>query len=99
MLANVLEATCKHCSKAVKLRLNPSLVGILLDETGSIECGQLLWSDKAWEELLGQHPRDLVRRDSKSLKSLEARMLHMRLTFLIGWESGLKKLSVLSVAG
>jgi hypothetical protein len=34
------------------LALNPRIIGVIADETGCIAPGKLIWSDKAWTELL-----------------------------------------------
>ncbi|KAK4645496.1 hypothetical protein QC761_201950 [Podospora bellae-mahoneyi] len=45
-------ATCKNCLKTHELSLNPKIIGSLTDETGSVAAGKLIWSDRAWTELL-----------------------------------------------
>ncbi|KAK4194167.1 hypothetical protein QBC40DRAFT_260290 [Triangularia verruculosa] len=45
-------ATCKNCLETHELSLNPKIIGPLTDETGSVVAGKLVWSNKAWTELL-----------------------------------------------
>jgi len=50
--ANKPVAACKSCGVERRLGLNPRIMGTLADETGSIAPGKLIWSDKAWVQLL-----------------------------------------------
>ncbi|KAL2020908.1 hypothetical protein VTK56DRAFT_7795 [Thermocarpiscus australiensis] len=52
LYANKPVATCKNCETERSLSLNPRIVGHLMDETGSVAAGKLIWSDRAWIELL-----------------------------------------------
>ncbi|KAK4177849.1 hypothetical protein QBC36DRAFT_370512 [Triangularia setosa] len=45
-------ATCKNCLTPHELSLNPKIIGPLTDETGSVAQGKLVWSNRAWTELL-----------------------------------------------
>ncbi|KAL3305457.1 nucleic acid-binding protein [Colletotrichum asianum] len=49
--ANHSSATCKNCMTEKTLVLNPRVMGILVDETGCIAQGKLVWSEEAWGEL------------------------------------------------
>ncbi|KAK4168831.1 hypothetical protein QBC43DRAFT_356369 [Cladorrhinum sp. PSN259] len=51
--ANIPNAVCRNCQTAHhSLALNPRIIGPLVDETGCIAAGKLIWSDRAWTELL-----------------------------------------------
>ncbi|KAK0659734.1 hypothetical protein QBC41DRAFT_384230 [Cercophora samala] len=52
LYSNNATATCKNCLKTHQLSLNPKIIGPLTDETGSVAAGKLIWSDRAWTELL-----------------------------------------------
>jgi len=67
------------------LRPNPKLVGPIIDETGTLACGKLVWSDRAWEQLLGRTARQLSASSSELLKYLERRMMGLRVTLVVGW--------------
>ena len=97
IVSNTLTATCKQCSNPVPLPINPRLVGTLIDESGSIACGGLVWSDTAWEELLGRTAQDLAQASRELLAYLEHRLLFLRVTLLFGWSAKLKKLCVCKV--
>ncbi|KAJ3958083.1 hypothetical protein N0V92_005335 [Colletotrichum tropicale] len=51
LYANHSSATCKNCMTEKTLVLNPRVMGILVDETGCIAQGKLVWSEEAWGEL------------------------------------------------
>jgi hypothetical protein len=67
------------------LRPNPKLVGTLIDETGSIACGKLVWSEKALEQLLGRNAVKLSASSSELLRYLERRIMGLRITLVVGW--------------
>ena len=58
--ANAMSAKCYGCEKDVALRLNPKVLGQIVDETACVAPGKLLFSEKAWRELLGREPGDLI---------------------------------------
>lgn len=97
VFANTITATCKQCSNSVSLRINPRLIGILIDESGSVARGGLVWSDTAWGELLGRTAEDLVQASKELLAYLEHRLLFLRVTLLFGWSKELRKLCVCKV--
>ncbi|MCJ1398080.1 hypothetical protein MMC11_001277 [Xylographa trunciseda] len=98
LFANATTATCKQCDNDIPLRLNPRVIGTLLDETGSIAAGKLIWSDHAWELLLGRTVEQLVGSSTPALKYLEHRMLFLRTTLLFGWSAEVGRLVVLGVS-
>ena len=79
------------------LRVNPRLVGTLIDETGSIAPGKLVWSPDAWEQLLGRTVEELVAASAQVLGYLEHRLLFLRVTLMFGWSEEVGKLAVLGV--
>ena len=83
--ANATTATCKGCDKEVLLRLNPRILGQVIDETAAISSGKLLFSDTAWHDLLGRGPEDLLKLGSEELKHLSDRLLFCRITVMFGW--------------
>ena len=70
-----------------------------MDETGSVSSGGLIWSDHAWEQLLGRSAEHLIADDIESLRNLEQRMLFLRLSLIIGWNVELGKLAVCKLHG
>ncbi|KAJ4990105.1 hypothetical protein SVAN01_04386 [Stagonosporopsis vannaccii] len=80
VFANETKTTCKQCERVVNLRINARVLGPVLDETGQIDSGKLILSDRAWEELLGRTPSQLVRTDLEVLRYLEQRLLFLRVT-------------------
>lgn len=84
---NALTAMCKGCDVEVPLRINPRIVGQVLDETAAIGCGKLLFSDEAWSDLLGRGPGDMLQLGYKELKELSDRILFTRVSVLFGWTS------------
>ncbi|KAF2209754.1 hypothetical protein CERZMDRAFT_46572 [Cercospora zeae-maydis SCOH1-5] len=83
--ANALVAKCKGCNGVVTLRLHPRIVGQVIDETGAVGCGKLLFSDEAWKNLLGRGPEDLLRMKFEEMEDLHHRILFTRVTLLFGW--------------
>lgn len=73
---------CKNCNADVTLSLNPKVVGSLVDETGHIASGKLLWRDGAWEDLFGREIKRLVGLSVGELRLLEQRMCCLRFTFV-----------------
>ncbi|QSZ32954.1 hypothetical protein DSL72_002537 [Monilinia vaccinii-corymbosi] len=82
---NTPQTPCPHCSKPLTLSLNPKIIGTLVDETGCIAVGKLVWSEDAWEELLGRSVDDVCRMGSDEVRFLECRMVGLRLSLCFGW--------------
>ncbi|KAF6232815.1 hypothetical protein HO173_009029 [Letharia columbiana] len=97
IFANAVTTKCKQCEKDLVLRINPRLVGLLIDETGAITCGKLVWSDDAWEQLLGRTAEDLAGSNLTLLKYLENRLLFLKLAVMFGWSEDVGKLCILRV--
>ena len=72
-------------------------VGRLIDETGAVTSGKLVWSDEAWEQLLGRNAEGLVGASQALLKYLEHRLLFLKLAVMFGWSEDVGKLCVLRV--
>ncbi len=90
----------KHPSKQSSLTHSiEKQVGILIDETGAITSGKLVWSDEAWEQLLGRNAEGLAAASSSAqlLRYLENRLLFLRLALLFGWSGDVGKIVVLRV--
>lgn len=83
--ANATTASCKGCDKQISLRLNPRILGQVIDETAAISAGKFLLSDQAWRELLGRGPDDVLRMNYEEMKHLADRLLFCRITALFGW--------------
>lgn len=49
--ANKLLTLCKNCGLQRDLLLNPRVIGTLVDESGSMSSGKLVWKDSAWTQL------------------------------------------------
>ena len=92
-----MQVRCRTCEKNVELRLNPRIVGLLIDETGSIACGKLIWSEEAWWQLLGRCPEELLALNKDQIAYLEQRILFLRMTILFGWNSGVGRITVLQM--
>lgn len=97
IFANAVTTKCKQCEKDLVLRINPRLVGLLIDETGAITSGKLVWSDDAWEQLLGRNAEGLAGASLTLLKYLENRLLFLKLAVMFGWSEDVGKLCILRV--
>ncbi|KAK0643072.1 hypothetical protein B0T16DRAFT_354465, partial [Cercophora newfieldiana] len=110
LYANRPQATCKNCLGERTLALNPRIVGPLADESGCIAAGKLIWSEKAWTELLfgtgsyikegdsgyaGCSWKGLTALDSNALRSVEEQLQYSRITLVFGWSPEVGRLSVL----
>lgn len=81
----------------MKLLLNPKIIGTLLDETGCIAAGKLLWSDRAWEQLLGRPVEEVTQMTTEEIRLLEQRASFMRMHLVVGWEESVGRLAVLGM--
>ncbi|KAL1797728.1 hypothetical protein ACET3X_004334 [Alternaria dauci] len=96
IFANSIEVECKQCDKMVKLRINPRILGALVDETGQISSGKLILSDEAWSQLLGRTSMQLIDTHINVLKYLEQRILFLRITlgFALNLEDEIGRLAI-----
>ncbi|GME43506.1 hypothetical protein GTA08_BOTSDO03807 [Neofusicoccum parvum] len=86
LFANAVAAACALCGRrGVPLRLNPQLLGPVVDETGGIAAGKLVFADEAWVELLGRGVEELLAADMEALRALEVRMTFVRVSLVVGW--------------
>lgn len=83
--ANALTTKCKRCDKEITLRLNPYILGEVIDETASISSGKLLLSDRAWKQLLSRNAANLLKLGQESMKYLSDRLLFCRISLMFGW--------------
>lgn len=84
IFANSVTERCRQCDRYVCLRINPRILGAVVDETGQISSGKLVLSDAAWEQLFGRTAEQLVGSDIETLRYLENRMLFLRVTMGFG---------------
>ncbi|KAK8189183.1 uncharacterized protein BKA78DRAFT_242891, partial [Phyllosticta capitalensis] len=85
--ANTATTTCPSLSttaRLVTLRLNPRILGHIIDETGSVASGKLVWREEAWEELFGLPAVELAALDRETLRRLEARCAWIRISLFVG---------------
>ena len=68
-----------------------------MDESGAIASGKVIWSDEAWEQLLGRDAKGLADSSVKLLKYLENRLLFLKLAVMFGWSEDVGKLCFLRV--
>lgn len=103
LYANATVAKCRGCDKNVNLRISPKIIAQVMDETAVVGPGKLLFSDRAWQDLLGRKPQDLIKLGYDEVKYLSDRLLFCRLTLLFGWTGDESKaggrICVLGVSG
>lgn len=87
LYANTATSICKQCSTEVPLRLNPKILGPVVDETGCSQAGKLFLSDDAWEQLLGRSKEDLCETSLDTLRYLEQRIMYLRVSMGVAWWS------------
>ncbi|KAI9812898.1 MAG: hypothetical protein M1827_004416 [Pycnora praestabilis] len=102
LFANATTATCRQCDKQIDLALNPKIVlttqiGSLIDETGSIIPGKLVWSTEAWVQLFGRTADYLASTNAQLLSYMEKRLLFLRFTLVFGWSEDIGKLAICRV--
>jgi hypothetical protein len=75
-------------------------IGLLVDETGALTSGKLIWSDSTWEQLLGRNAEELAAATGnvQLLKYLENRLLFLRLAITFGWSGDVGRIVVLGVS-
>ncbi len=56
-----------------------------------------MWSDDAWEQLLGRNAEELADSSLTLLKYLENRLLFLKLAVMFGWSEDVGKLCILRV--
>ena len=83
--ANAMTATCQGCDKEVTLRLNPRIFGQVVDETAAVSSGKMLFSDRAWKDLLGREAEDLLNFGHEEMKYLSDHLLFCRINLMFGW--------------
>lgn len=83
--ANALNTKCKGCENEIPLHLNPRILGQVIDETAAISTGKLLFSDRAWKDLLGRDAADLLKLGLEGMKYLSDRLLFCRVSLMFGW--------------
>lgn len=89
LYANQPSLTCPHCdAQDVPLRLNPRILGTVVDETGSVATGKLVLAEEAWGELLGRGVAEVVGAEMEVLRALEERLGWVRVTLVVGWVGG-----------
>jgi len=57
----------------------------------------LLWSERAWEQLLGRSVKEFTEMTAEERRLLEQRMLFMRMHLVFGWEESVGKLAILVI--
>ena len=72
-------------------------IGLLADETAATGSTKLVWSDDAWEQLLGRDAEGLAGSSLVLLKYLENRLLFLKFAILFGWSEDVGKLCFLKV--
>ncbi|KAH6712968.1 hypothetical protein BKA61DRAFT_66343 [Leptodontidium sp. MPI-SDFR-AT-0119] len=95
--SNTPTTPCCNCSKPLSLSLNPRIIGTLLDETGSISPGKLLWSPRAWTQLFGRGVEEIARMTDEEVRVFEQRALWLRCHLVVGWSGDVGRLGVLGV--
>ncbi|KAI1005191.1 hypothetical protein K3495_g3024 [Podosphaera aphanis] len=86
LYSNSSFSSCLTCGKPTLLMPNARLIGALLDETGCIDGGSLLWSPHAWEKIFGREVDDIASYSFDEICELEQRLSFLRLHLCVGWK-------------
>jgi hypothetical protein len=70
---------------------------MILDETGCVAPGKLLWSARAWEQLLGRPVAELAAMSIEDIRWLEQRLSFLRMHMVFGWDENIGRLAVLGM--
>jgi hypothetical protein len=99
VFTNSFSATCKKCEEPIAVMLpNPNIIGRVSDETGCISGGHLIWSERAWESLLGRSVRELAEETSKeALQYFDDYFLFTRISLAFGWDAEIGKIAIYDV--
>ncbi|KAJ4356602.1 uncharacterized protein N0V89_004637 [Didymosphaeria variabile] len=97
IFSSKVKTSCRQCDRECMLRINPRILGDVIDETGAIGTGKLIFSDAAWEQLLGRTAEQLVSAPLDVMKYLEQRLLFLRLTLGFGIHLGNEEIGRLVV--
>jgi hypothetical protein len=92
LYANQQTVQCKKCHATVQLRLNPKIIGYVIDETGMVSSGRLVLSDQAWHDLLGRDVESLLQLNADDMGLLSDHIAFCRLTFVFGWGGGITEI-------
>jgi hypothetical protein len=95
--ANTLTIPCRNCSKSLTFSLNPRIIGALVDETGCIAQGKLLWSQRAWEQFFGRSLDEITKMTGEEVRLFEQRVLFMRMHLVFGWAERVGRLAILGM--
>jgi len=95
--SNHTTAICKQCETAVEARLDAKAIGSVIDETGRVAGGKLIWSDLAWQQLLGQAPEELSRSGPDVLRAIDMSLTCARVTLVFGWSEEAGRLAIARV--
>ena len=79
------QSQCSKCRHPVSLGINPRIVGLLIDETGGISGGQMIWLEEAWHQLLGHTTAELAKCNGEEIRRIEQRLLFLSIVVLFGW--------------
>ncbi|KAF2011537.1 hypothetical protein BU24DRAFT_486258 [Aaosphaeria arxii CBS 175.79] len=97
LYANAIVADCQQCKQSMNLRVNPKILGPIIDETGNLASGKLILSADAWEQLLGRTADQLVAMDLAGLTYLEHRLMFIRLSWGFAFSNDVGRLCVWTV--
>ncbi|OTB07056.1 hypothetical protein M426DRAFT_257448 [Hypoxylon sp. CI-4A] len=107
--ANRSIAICKNCDSVKQLALNPRVIGSMIDESGMITGGKLVWRDEAWTQLFSESRaaesmvegkevdlvEELIVVGINVLKGMEETLLYSHVTLTFGWSSELERLCIM----
>lgn len=72
-------------------------MGTLIDETGSIAPGKLIWHDEAWQDIFDRTIEGIAELDLETAKLYEQRLLFMRLHLCFGWSPDVGRLCIMAM--
>ncbi|KAA8912487.1 hypothetical protein FN846DRAFT_933308 [Sphaerosporella brunnea] len=99
VFTNELSPGCRKCDQPIEsMRPNPNIVGRISDETGCVSGGSMIWSEQAWESLLGRNVKELSENTSPEvLRYFDEFFLFMRINLAFGWDPEIGKIAVWDV--
>jgi len=88
---------CTWCESAVDLRLDPAVIGAVVDETGRVDAGGLVWSDDAWQGIFGRMPDEVGGLTIDVLREIEKDLMMKRVTLVFGWAEEVGRIAIARV--
>lgn len=76
---------------------NPKIIGVLVDETGCISPGKLIWHEDAWTDLFDRTMEGIASMDLEDARLYEQRLAFLRMHLCFGWSEKVGRLCIVAM--